>query len=163
MPLTSNGTSLSQVLVSLECEYLTSLEHTGTGIAPSREVHGNTVKVLTKFASDKVPEVRVRVAECLAAVASCSAGFNTISVVPMLTLCLKHLGDEFPRVRLAFAVTTGTLVLSISFSLVLRTYVYQRTNINRHVDCNVRVFGFTNARQFLGLTESIEKQDVLVG
>ena len=67
-----------------------------------------------------MPEVRVRVAECLAAVASCSAGFNTISVVPMLTLCLKHLGDEFPRVRLAFAVTTGTLIAT-SVSLVSQT------------------------------------------
>ena len=82
--------------------------NTGTGIAPSREVHGNTVKVLTKFASDKVPEVRVRVAECLAAVASCSAGFNTISIVPMLTLCLKYLGDEFPRVRSVTFTTRST-------------------------------------------------------
>jgi len=72
---------------------------------------------LSKFASDKVPEVRVRVAECVAAVASSSAGFNTISIVPMLTLCLKYLGDEFPRVRLAFAVTTGTLIAT-SVSLV---------------------------------------------
>jgi hypothetical protein len=90
---------------------------TGTGIAPSREVHANTIKILSKFASDKVPEVRVRVAECVAAVASSSAGFNTISIVPMLTLCLKYLGDEFPRVRLAFAVTTGTLIAT-SVSLV---------------------------------------------
>lgn len=68
------------------------------------------MKVLSKFGSDQAPEVRIRVSQCLAMIAANSGGFNTVSIVPLLTLALKYVVDDIPRVRFSFASTVGTLI-----------------------------------------------------
>ena len=57
--------------------------NTGTVLHP-QERFTVTRKGIDKICFRQGSEVRVRVAECLAAVASCSAGFNTISSFPCL-------------------------------------------------------------------------------